>query len=102
MDIAELEIKKPTYNPRSSTSVEMAVKIIEKLLQNGHAYWYKGNVYFDIRSFKDFGKLSHLKSSDWPSKIRRFHKDTYPGNNWNIGDFILWHGHRTEEVLSWE
>ena len=102
MDIAELEIKKPTYNPRSSTSVDKAVKIIEILLQNGHAYWHKGNVYFDIRSFKAFGKLSHLKSSDWPSKIRRFHKDTYPGNNWNIGDFILWHGHRTEEGLSWE
>ena len=102
MDIAELEIKKPTYNPRSSTSVDKAVKIIEILLQNGHAYWHKGNVYFDIRSFKAFGKLSNLKSSDWPSKIRRFHKDTYPGNNWNIGDFILWHGHRTEEGLSWE
>ncbi len=102
MDIAELNIKKPTYNPKSSTSVDMAVKIIERLLQDGHAYWYKGNVYFDIRSFKDFGKLSHLKSSDWPAKIRRFHKDTYPGNNWNIGDFILWHGNRNEEGLSWE
>ncbi len=101
-DIAALMIKKPTYNPRSSTSVGKAVKIIENLLQKGHAYWYRGNVYFDIRSFKDFGKLSHLKSSDWPAKIRRFHKDTYPGNNWNIGDFILWHGHRTEEGLSWE
>lgn len=102
MDIAELEIKKPTYNPRSSTSVAKAVKIIERLLHNGHAYWYKGNVYFDIRSFKDFGKLGHLNSSDWPVKIRRFHRDTYPGSNWNIGDFVLWHGHRNEEGLSWE
>ncbi len=102
MDIAELGIKKPTHNPGSSTSVDMAVKIIEMLLQNGHAYWHKGNVYFDIRSFKYFGKLSRLQRSDWPAKIRRFHKDTYPGNNWNIGDFVLWHGHRTEEGLSWE
>ncbi len=102
LDIAELEIKKPTYNPRSSTSVAMAVKIIERLLQKGHAYLYKGNVYFDIRSFKDFGKLGHLKSSEWPANIRRFHKDTYPGSNWNIGDFVLWHGHRNEEGFSWE
>jgi cysteinyl-tRNA synthetase len=78
------------------------VKIIEKLLHNGHAYWYKGNVYFDIRSFENFGKLGHLNKSDWPAKIRRFHKDTYPGSNWNIGDFVLWHGHRNEEGLSWE
>jgi cysteinyl-tRNA synthetase len=102
MDIAELDIKKPTYNPRSSTSVAIAVKIIERLLQKEHAYWYKGNVYFDIRSFKDFGKLGHLKSSDWPAKIRRFHRDTYPGSNWNIGDFVLWHGHRNEDGFSWE
>lgn len=101
-DIDFLEIKTPTYNPRSSTSVAIAVKIIEKLLHNGHAYWYKGNVYFDIRSFKNFGKLGHLNKSDWPAKIRRFHKDTYPGSNWNIGDFVLWHGHRNEEGLSWE
>lgn len=101
-DIDLLEIKKPNYNPRSSTSVAVAVKIIEKLLHNGHAYWYKGNVYFDIRSFKDFGKLGHLNKSDWPAKIRRFHKDTYPGSNWNIGDFVLWHGHRNEEGFSWD
>ena len=101
-DIDFLEIKTPTYNPRSSTSVAIAVKIIEKLLHNGHAYWYKGNVYFDIRSFENFGKLGHLNKSDWPAKIRRFHKDTYPGSNWNIGDFVLWHGHRNEEGLSWE
>ncbi|WP_321419930.1 hypothetical protein [uncultured Methanomethylovorans sp.] len=102
VDLDYLEIKEPTYNPRSSTSVAIAVKIIEKLLHNGHAYWYKGNVYFDIRSFKDFGKLGHLNKSDWPAKIRRFHKDTYPGSNWNIGDFVLWHRHRKEEGLSWE
>lgn len=102
MDIADLQIKKPMHNPRSSSSVDMAVKIIEKLLEKRHAYWYKGNVYFDIRSFNDFGKLGHLKSSDWPANIRRFHRDTYPGNNWNIGDFILWHGNRNEEGLSWE
>lgn len=28
----------------------------------------------------------------WPKKRRRFHKDTYPGTPWNMGDFILWHG----------
>ncbi len=102
MDITALEIKKPTHNPRSSTSVDMAVKIIERLLQNGHAYVYKGNIYFDLRSFKNFGRLGHLKSSDWPAKMRRFHKDTYPGSNWNIGDFVLWHGNRNETGLSWE
>ncbi len=30
--------------------------------------------------------------SKWPKKKRRFHKDTYPGTPWNMGDFIIWHG----------
>jgi cysteinyl-tRNA synthetase len=38
----------------------------------------------------------------WPSKKRRFHKDTYPGIQWNFGDFILWHGYRQGDRDYWE
>jgi cysteinyl-tRNA synthetase len=34
----------------------------------------------------------------WPKKHRRFHKDTYPGTPWNMGDFIIWHGCALEGV----
>lgn len=101
-DFQKLHMLQPTYNPRATTSIDSAVKIIEKLLVSNHAYIYNENIYFDIRSFKNFGKLSHLKKSDWPKKIRRYHKDTYIGNNWNIGDFILWHGNRNEKDFSWD
>ena len=36
--------------------------------------------------------------SKWPKKKRRFHKDTYPGTPWNMGDFVLWHGCKQEDV----
>lgn len=101
-DFEKLQMQKPTYNPKATTTVKEAVKIIEKLLSTKHAYIHNGNIYFDIQSFKDFGKLGHLKKTDWPSKIRRYHRDTYPGSNWNIGDFILWHGNRNEKDLSWD
>jgi len=101
-DLLLLKIKPPTYNPKSSTSVDQAVFLIQELLKKGHAYWYKGNVYFDPLTFKDFGILSHLDMSRYPRVKKRFHKDTYPGNNWNLGDFILWHGLKKGDTVFWD
>ena len=101
-DLKMLKIKPPTYNPKSSTSVDQTVLMIEELLKKGHAYWYEGNVYFDPLTFKDFGKLSHPDMSRWPHDKKRFHKDTYPGNRWNLGDFILWHGFKEDDTVFWD
>jgi cysteinyl-tRNA synthetase len=101
-DLLLLKIKPPTYNPKSSTSVDQAVFLIQELLKKGQAYWHKGNVYFDPLTFKDFGILSHLDMSRYPRVKKRFHKDTYPGNNWNLGDFILWHGLKKGDTVFWD
>ncbi len=91
-----LHIKKPTYPERASRAVDQAVNLISKLVDCGVAYWYryKGekNAYFDPLKFSGFGKLAHLDMTKWPKQKRRFHKDTYPGTPWNMGDFVLWHG----------
>lgn len=97
-ELEKLGAKKPKQIAKSSTSVNQAVEIIEKLLKKGYAYWYNSNVYYDPLKFRDFGKLYRLDMTRWPKKRKRFHKDTYPGNRWNLGDFILWHGHRDHEV----
>jgi cysteinyl-tRNA synthetase len=101
-DFELLKIKKPEYSIRASTAVDQAINLISKLLENGTAYFstYKGhrNVYFAPQKFRDFGKLAHLDMRKWPKKKRRFHKDTYPGTPWNLGDFVLWHGCEEAEV----
>ena len=89
-----LEIKLPREIPRSTTHVEEAVKLIQKLLKQGYAYWHEKDVFFDPLKFEGFGKLFNLDMRRWPKKRRRFRKDTYPGQRWNLGDFILWHGYR--------
>jgi cysteinyl-tRNA synthetase len=95
-DFKLLKIKMPDYSIRASTAVDQAAKLTAQLLDKGYAYWYtyKGvkNAYFDPPKFKGFGKLAHLDMSNWPKKKRRFHKDTYPGTPWNLGDFIIWRG----------
>jgi len=89
-----LEMRAPDYLPRASEAVDEAVEIIEELLRRRIAYWHLGSVYFDPLKYPRFGELYGLDLSRWPKKKRRFHKDTYPGMRWNLGDFILWHRYR--------
>jgi cysteinyl-tRNA synthetase len=101
-DFKLLKIKTPDYAIRSSSAVDQAAKLIAELVEKGYAYWYMyegaKNAYFDPLKFNGFGKLGHLDKSKWPKKKRRFHKDTYPGTPWNMGDFIIWHGCKQDDV----
>ncbi len=101
-EIDKLAIRFPKEIQRSSTSIETAVEIIDQLLANGHAYWHDGNVYFDPLTYDDFGAVYGLDMSRWPKKKVRFSKDTYPGQRWNLGDFILWHGYDGGEWIHWD
>ena len=88
-----LHIKKPDYPVRASQAVDQAADLTANLVENGYAYWYTyqgvKNAYFDPLKFRGFGKLSRLDMSKWPKRHRRYHKDTYPGTPWNMGDFII-------------
>ncbi len=96
-DCAQLKIKVNPPIPRSSTSVGQAVHLTERLLEKGYAYRYGRDIFYDPLKFDDFGKLYGLDMSRWPKKKIRFHKDTYPGQRWNFGDFILWKGRRKND-----
>jgi cysteinyl-tRNA synthetase len=101
-EMRHLRMNTPDYLPKASETINEAVEIIERLLELKVAYWYKGNVYFDPLKFPDFGKPYGLDMSRWPEKKRRFHKDTYPGMQWNLGDFILWHGYKEGYKYYWD
>ena len=97
-----LRMKMPDYLPVASEHVEEMAVVIAQLVGSGHAYWYKGSVYFDPLTFRNFGKIYGLDMSLWPAKTKRFHQDTYPGIQWNKGDFILWHGYKTGDAAFWD
>jgi cysteinyl-tRNA synthetase len=97
-----LRMKIPDYLPKASEAVAEAVDIIENLLDLKIAYRYRENIYFDPLKVPGFGEIYGLDMSKWPTKKRRFHKDTYPGIQWNLGDFILWHGCREGDPLCWD
>ena len=97
-----LRMKIPDYLPKASESVDTAVEIICRLLDRGVAYRHKDDIYFDPLKFPGFGKLYGLDMSRWPKKKIRFHKDTYPGVQWNLGDFILWHRCKGNDNICWD
>lgn len=101
-EMRQLRMKPPDYLPRASEHVVSAVRLIRELLRTGVAYWHDGNVYFDPLRFRGFGKLYGLDMKRWPKQRRRFHRDTYPGVQWNLGDFILWHGRRQCDTDCWD
>jgi len=99
---SQIDDRIPDHLPRASACVEETAAMIERLLELKVAYRHGGNVYFDPLKFPGFGKLYGLDMSHWPSRRRRFHRDTYPGIQWNLGDFILWHGYREGDTVFWD
>ncbi len=105
-DFELLRIKRPDFTVRASDIVDQAVGLIQMLVSQGVAYPYRyqgrRNYYFDPLKFAEFGKLAHLDTQNWPHLKRRFHLDTYPGMPWNKGDFVLWHGCKSGDVVCWD
>ena len=48
----------PSYEPRATGHVPEMIELMQRLIDAGHAYAADGDVYFDVRSFPDYGALS--------------------------------------------
>src|SRR5207244_13494226 len=51
-------IERADLYPRASDHIPEMIEIIERLIAKGHAYEVGGTVYYDVRSFPGYGKLS--------------------------------------------
>ncbi|RKZ24516.1 cysteine--tRNA ligase, partial [bacterium] len=59
MEVSDaLNIKRPLLFPRATQHIKEIIELIQKLEQKGFAYAVGGDVYFRVRAFKDYGKLS--------------------------------------------
>lgn len=57
-DLDTLGIKKADVEPRATENIPDMIKYIEELINNGYAYESGGDVYFNVRKFASYGKLS--------------------------------------------
>ena len=70
VDMDSLNILRPSVEPRATEHIAQIVALVDKLVKNGLAYEKKGNVYFAVRKFKDYGKLSRRDIDEMQSGAR--------------------------------
>jgi cysteinyl-tRNA synthetase len=84
-DMDALNIQRADIYPRASEEIPKIIEIIRGLLVKGYAYESEGSVYFRVRNFPDYGKLSHRNLSDMVSKTGAYEeRKEYPL------DFAVW------------
>jgi cysteinyl-tRNA synthetase len=69
-DMTALHCRPPDVEPRVSDHIPQIVALIERLVASDHAYAADGDVYFAVRSFPPYGKLSKRKLDDLQSGAR--------------------------------
>ena len=94
-ETAALNVLPADIYPRATQEVDRIVEMIEGLIRSGYAYQVDGDVYFRVRSFAEYGKLSHRSLDDLLSGARidvderkddpldfALWKETKPGEPW--------------------
>ncbi len=85
-DMASLGLKPADVEPRATENIPLMIAHIEGLLKKDHAYVSRGDVYFRVRSFPSYGKLSG-QSIDKMLEAVRVDKDEKKEDPL---DFVLW------------
>jgi cysteinyl-tRNA synthetase len=91
----------PTYEPRATGHIPEMIEMIKVLIDRGHAYPApdgSGDVYFDVKSWPEYGSLSHQNIDDMEPAA-----DSDPRGKKDPRDFALWKGHKDNEpeTASW-
>ena len=60
-DISKLNILESVKRPKVTENMAEIIEIIQKLIDNGFGYEKDGDVYFEVKKYKDYGKLSNQK-----------------------------------------
>ena len=63
-DLAAIKVKPATFEPKVTEHVDDIVEFVRQLVEKGHAYISDGDVYFDVTTARDYGKLSHRTLDD--------------------------------------
>ena len=92
-----LGVVRPNISPRASGHIPEQIEWIQRLLEKGHAYERGGSVYFDVRSFPEYGKLSGRRLEEQEEGARVEVRE----DKKNPEDFALWKKAEPEHILRW-
>ncbi len=96
-DMDTLNVLRPDISPRASGHIPEQIDLVKELLDKGYAYEKGGNVYFNVRQFKEYGKLSGRKVDELIEGVRVDVAD----DKENSIDFALWKHAEPEHLMRW-
>jgi cysteinyl-tRNA synthetase len=101
-DLDELNVNRPSIEPRASGHIPEQIAMIEEIMANGFAYEVNGSVYFDIPKYNqthEYGKLSGRNIEEMLSGTR----DNLEGQGEKRSplDFALWKKAAPEHIMRW-
>ena len=96
-DMASIGVKPPTIQPKVTEHIVEIIEMIQRIIDNGHAYQSGGDVFFSVKKFNGYGKLSKRDPDDMlaGTRIDINEKKEDPL------DFALWKGAKPGEP-SWD
>ncbi|HVL61046.1 MAG TPA: cysteine--tRNA ligase [Microbacterium sp.] len=99
---AAIGILAPTYEPRATGSIPQMQEIIARIIEAGHAYAAAGDVYFDVRSWPEYGSLTRQSLDAMePAEDAVLRQAQQPGEGKrDPRDFALWKGAKDDEPAS--
>jgi cysteinyl-tRNA synthetase len=97
-DTDGLGLGRPDYEPRASQTIPGIIRLIERLVETGHAYAVSGDVYFSVRSYPGYGSLSHRNVEDMDQG------EGVEGSDLKRDplDFALWKAEKPGEDTAWD
>ena len=89
-DMADMNVKPATTAPQATQEIQGMIDMIQTLIDKGYAYpAADGTVYFRVKKFKEYGKLSHKNLDDLQSGFRSL-KVSGEDRKEDPLDFVLW------------
>ncbi len=97
-DMDALGVTRPDISPRASGHIPEQIALTQTLIEKGHAYEINGSVYFDVTSWKEYGKLSGRRVDDMEAgaRVAVLDEKRHPA------DFALWKQAEPEHILQWD
>ena len=96
-DCKFLNCENPTHQPKATEHIDLMIEMINDLIKKGFAYENKKHVYFEVKKFSDYGKLSNKNLEDLVAGSRVEISE----NKRNSEDFVLWKPSNNDEP-SWD
>ncbi|HWA55137.1 MAG TPA: cysteine--tRNA ligase, partial [Solirubrobacterales bacterium] len=97
-DTERLGLGRPDAEPLATETIGGIVSLIEELIESGHAYESSGDVYFRVKSFAGYGKLSNRRTED----MDQGEEAGSASLKENPLDFALWKKQKPDEDSAWE